>query len=124
MSSHSAIWPAFRRTALVCGLCLLALSFAMEAKMAWYGPSAGLGSGISAAKAWPADMPRVVNYGVPTPDPVHPRIPFAVLAVFTFVSIAGADHWERQDPLRGRVPVVAKAYFSPFLFFRPPPALA
>lgn len=91
--------------------------------MAWYGPSADLEPGISAAKAMPADLPRVVNHGVPTPDPVHPRIPFALLAAFTFVSIAGADRSERHDPLRGCVPVAAKAYFSPILFFRPPPAL-
>ena len=105
-------------------MCLLALSFAMEAKMAWYGHSAELNSSISAAKAWPAELPRVVDHGVPTPDPIHPGIPFAVLTVFTFLSIAGADRGERPDPLRGRAPTAAKAFFCPFLFFRPPPARA
>lgn len=124
MSSNSAAWPAFHRTALVCGLCLLALAFAMEAKMAWYGARVDLGGGISAAKAWPADMPRVVDHGIPSPNPIHPRISFAVLAAFSILSAAGAERWKRPAAAHRPVRAASKTYFTPLLFFRPPPALA
>lgn len=111
----------FTRTALAVGLCFLAFGFAMEAKMAWFNRVGGLGCEIAAAKARPADLPAVVAHGAPAPDPGHPQILFVFLA-----ACSAAFSW-KPDALPGRknlhndLAVSSAAYFSPNLFFRPPP---
>lgn len=122
MSGNSAASPAIYSIALACGLCLLAIVFALEAKTAWYGPAVGPGSAVRAAKALPADMPRVIEHGVPVPDPIHPNIPFAVLAAG--VMEQSADVPARREIVRSHFPVSRSSYFSPPVFFRPPPALS
>lgn len=109
------------RVTFALGLCLLAVAFAVEAKTAWFGPLTGPGSDVQAAKALPADMPRVIEHGVPTPDPVHPAIPFALIATLAarWPSVAPA----RKEVSRKAPPVSLAAYFFPFIFFRPPPSL-
>lgn len=107
------------RVTLACGLCLLAVVFAVEAKTAWFGPMTGPGSAVRAAKALPADMPRVIEHGVPAPDLVHPAIPFALIATL-------AAAWPFVAPARNEVrrtdlTVSLAAYFFPLIFFRPPP---
>jgi hypothetical protein len=82
----------------------------------------GPGSDVRAAKALPADMPRVIEHGIPVPDPVHPNIPFAVVA--TLLTEWQADVPLRDTVLRSPSPVSLAAYFFPSIFFRPPPALS
>ena len=113
---------SFWRTALTCGLCLLAFAFAVEAKTAWYGPVVGPGSAVRASKAMPADAPRVIDHGIPMPDPIHPQIPFALLAACAILSLAAEAPMGREGAhMRFRL---ALAAFSPQVFFRPPPVLS
>jgi len=116
--------PALSRTILAFGLCLLAIVFAVEAKTAWFGPALGVGSDIQAAKALPADMPKVIEHGIPVPDPIHPQVPFALLTALVAEQLTGT-----ATPTRNLAPAVdfavsEAAYFSPAIFFRPPPSLS
>jgi hypothetical protein len=95
--------------------------FAFEAKTAWYGPVAGPGSEVRAAKALPVATPELVEHGVPSPDPEHPTVGFAAL-------LSGASFWSARlkAPLFGRIQPTRQSFFSaaqlsPSLFFRPPP---
>jgi hypothetical protein len=112
-----------RRNALALGLCLLAMLFAVEAKTAWYGPANGPGVDIQSQKAMPTDLPAVVSHGIAT----HPASPFP-LALLLFASVGamawlGADFLHRIDLDFNPISVSSASYFSPGLFFRPPPAL-
>ncbi len=114
---------AVTRTALALGLCFLALSFAMEAKLALYSLAGGSKTDIAAARALPADLPEIEVLSVPAPDPVHPKTPFAIVPAWTAGCLWKADGW-----LGGNVPckhlsVVSARCFSPNHFFRPPPVL-
>jgi hypothetical protein len=112
-----------RRNTLALGLCLLAVLFALEAKTAWYGPAHGPSADIQSQKARPADLPAVVSHGASMLPPI--TFPPALIFLASVASIA----WTNTDFLRGvdvdfnHVPVSAAPYFSPALFFRPPPAL-
>lgn len=117
ITAHASFW----RTALTCMLCLLAFAFAVEAKTAWYGPVSGPGSTVRASKAMPTDAPRVIDHGIPVPDPIHPQIPFLLLAALSILSLA-AEAPVGREGAHPRVRVSFKA-FSPQLFFRPPPIL-
>jgi hypothetical protein len=114
--------PQLRRNTLTLGLCLLAVLFALEAKTAWYGPAKGPGIGVQSQKARPADLPALVSHGVST----LPSVSFPLALIF-LVSVA-AIAWTDANFLRGvdvdcnHIPVSAASYFSPGLFFRPPPA--
>ena len=123
MSRNRAASSAIFRALFACGLCLLAFVFAVEAKTAWYGPQGGLGSAVCAAKAFPADAPEAVPHGVPTPDPVHPGSAFFVLAAFEAALSAVPERWADQNLPRRDFAGLFAAFFSPELFFRPPPGL-
>jgi hypothetical protein len=110
-----------RCTALAFGLCILAFVFAMEAKLAWYGPASGPGCDIRAAKACPADTATVVSHGSSAPIPVHPLIPFVVLAAFTAACLLKTDVLLKRNIEHNRLPVASTFCFSSNLFFRPPP---
>jgi len=112
---------SFWRKALTCALCLLAFTFAVEAKAAWYGPISGPGSDVRASKAMPTDAPRVIEHGVPVPDPIHPQIPFLLLAALPILSLAAEAPMGRESA-HPRVKV-SHAAFSSQVFFRPPPVL-
>jgi hypothetical protein len=109
---------------LACGLCLLAVVFAVEAKTAWFGPVDGPGSAVRAAKALPASMPKVIQHGVLVPDPIHPQISFAILTAFVAEQQAGAEVPAQNRFFRNHIAVSRAAYFSPSIFFRPPPVLS
>ena len=87
MSGLVADFVVFRRAALALGLCGLALLFAVEAKTARYGPVAGAGSDVRAAKALPAEQ---VERGVRAPGATHLRIASRALAVITCASRRGS----------------------------------
>jgi hypothetical protein len=112
----------FWRTALTCGLCLLAFAFAVEAKTAWYGPLSGPGSAVRASKAMRADAPNIIDHGIPVPDPIHPQTSFALLAAFATLLLT-AETPTGRDGAHTRIQLVLAA-FSPQVFFRPPPVLS
>lgn len=121
MSGSFADSPLARRTPLAIGLCILAMLFAVEAKTAWYGPFLGPGCAVRAAKALPMGLPELVDHGVPTPDPAHPRAAFPALQESTpawppRVEVAALGEMQRSHLL------FFATYFSPTIFFRPPPA--
>jgi hypothetical protein len=93
----------------------------MEAKLACYSPAGGSGSDIVAAKARPADLPEVVSHGVHAPDPFYPRIQFVLLSVLATADLGKADVLPRHNIVYNQRSVSSAAYFSPNLFFRPPP---
>ncbi len=117
-AASSSVW----RATLASALCVLALVFFIEAKTAWYGPARGVGSAVRASKAMPADVPRVIQHGVPVPDPIHPQLPFALLPALALLWTA-ADLPLRHDAIHSRIQS-SLATFSPQLFFRPPPELS
>jgi hypothetical protein len=122
MSGSFAASLSRRRTPLALSLCLLAFLFAIEAKTARYGPAGGIGSSVRAAKAQPAPAPRVVNHGVPTPDPAHPHAPFLALPP---MNLAIALSFPVQAPgavLVSHLSQFPAAGFSFSNLFRPPPA--
>lgn len=119
MSGSFAVSLSFRRAPLAFGLCLLAFLFAVEAKTAWYGPVVGIGGSVRAAKALPAAMPEVVEYGAPTPDRAHPK--FAALPPVAAAWLMRAHLQAAGDVFPSRLPHFPIACFSPSSFFRPPP---
>jgi len=112
-----------RRTHLAVGLCLLAFLFALEAKAAWYEPTAGPARDISAAKALPACSPELVEHGVPTPDPAHPHITFASLPANVTLWLPKTNFLSSVEANHGHFSFFRTSHFSPSLFFRPPPTL-
>ena len=123
MLPDKAASPAICRKMLACWLCMLAMVFAFEAKTAWYGSDAGLGSAVRAAKALPADMPQVVSHGIPTPDPIRPAIPFLIFGVFALLQSAGSGFGMMRKASSATLIAFPLLRFSPNQFFRPPPIL-
>jgi hypothetical protein len=107
---------------LALSLCLLAALFALEAKTAWYGPAHGPGVDISSQKALPADVPLLAPQ-----QQSHSQPPYTVPLAMLLLASIGAFVWKGTVILPGidvdfkGVPVSSAAYFSPSLFFRPPP---
>jgi len=124
MLRHSSITPAWSRILLACSLCLLAFAFAMEAKVSLYEPATGPSKDIGAARALPADFPRLVDHGTLAAQPVIPEPLLewiaAVITVPTAVSVVA----EARQLARIPVSVRSRSHFIPQLFFRPPPSLS
>jgi hypothetical protein len=124
MYGKSAASEALCCNVLTFGLCILAFMFAVEAKTAWYGPMGGPGSVVRAAKALPAEMPKVIEHGIPVPDPIHPGHTFAMLASLVAEPAAVTGNPGQHEQFRRATQVSAASYFSPQFFFRPPPFLS
>ncbi|MGB8030262.1 MAG: hypothetical protein WCF30_11415 [Terracidiphilus sp.] len=122
MSGWLPASPSYRRAPLAFGLCLLAFLFAIEAKTAWYGPAAGFGGSIRAAKAQPMTSPEVVEHGVPKPDPTHPSAAFVFLSQAATPMFVGLSSRALGEVLPSRHPRPLNAGFSYSNLFRPPPA--
>lgn len=122
MSGWFAASPSYRRAPLALGLCLLAFLFAIEAKTAWYGPAAGFGGSVRAAKAQPVASPEVVEHGVPAPDPARPHVAFALLPQIATKVFAGLSARSRDEAFSGHLSHSFSAGFSFANLFRPPPA--
>ena len=83
---------------------------------------AGFGGSVRAAKAQPVTAPKVVEHGVPAPDPAHPNAvffalpPVVIALILSFPAPAGdkvlAAHYQR----------LFASGFSYSNRFRPPPA--
>ena len=113
----------FRQNAIVVGLCLLAVLFAVEAKLAWYSPVGGPSSDVRSAKAFRPDMPEVVQRSVSSPDSAHPLIAFALLATFGIASAIHIDLLLDRNRDCNPQQTYLAAFSATNLFFRPPPAL-
>jgi hypothetical protein len=100
-------------------LCLLALSFALEAKTAWYGPQ-GFASDVRAAKALPADVPQVILHGISGANTLAGLASVALLLTLA-ASFLRAEVALKQIVVHRRIPVESTGSFSPHSFFRPPP---
>jgi len=122
MSGWFAASYFYRRAPLAFGLCLLAFLFALEAKTAWYGPAAGFGGSVRAAKAQPATSPEVVDHGVPAPDPAHPNATFVALPAMVIVLILCIPAQDRGNVYRRRASRFPAASSSFSNLFRPPPS--
>ena len=101
-------------------LCLLAVVFAFEAKLAWYSPPGTPYAQISATKLQPTDAPKLIAQvlAVPHTSQHSPAEATHLLTVALFVaqvpqSFTGADH-------EGLTPLIFPS-FSPPLSRRPPP---
>lgn len=122
MSGVSA-FGLFRQNALVVGLCLLAVLFAVEAKLAWYSPVSDTSSDVRSAKAFPPDTPEIVHRGVSSPDSAQPLIAFALLATFGIASAIHVDLLLARNRDCNPQQTYLAAFSATNLFFRPPPAL-
>jgi hypothetical protein len=111
-----------RRNSFALGLCLLAVVFALEAKFSWYGPTNGPSGDIHSQKARPADLPEVVSHGTSALTPVIFPLTLIFLASVAAIAWTDANFLPGVDVDSNRIPVSAASYFSPSLFFRPPPA--
>jgi hypothetical protein len=110
----------FRRNRLaVLGLlfCALAALFAVEAKLAWYGPDPGPVSQISSSKLQATDAPRVIAEAISVSTPVvhvAPIVLVVALPAFCAFFAMSAEADSTRQVFVG---------FSPQVFFRPPPSL-
>jgi hypothetical protein len=103
-------------------LCLLAVLFAVEAKMARYIPAGNASSQISSAKLMPAEAPKLIAHSIGAQAPAVPAfiedlapVVVALLYLATVSLIARAG--------RPSLQFSALPSFSISLFFRPPPSL-
>ncbi len=106
-------------------LCLLAVVFAFEAKIAWYSPAAA-DTHISAAKLQPTEAPRLVAQalivlatGSPA-DLANSPAQCAWLAVLLFLAAASAQMHRICSDLKQ---ASTSPGVSPSRFSRPPPAI-
>lgn len=118
MDASPAAFRATRRVTLALGLCLLAFVFAVEAKTAWYGPPNGPGVVVQAAKAWPADLLRVIDHGVSVSSSVPQLLSFAVLAALKPERSASNLRVPRNESGAG---TVQASHLTLPHYFRPPP---
>jgi hypothetical protein len=123
MKGKSLIYR-WRLTVLGAALCLLAMAFSFEAKIAWYSP-AGTLTHISAAKLQPTDAPRHVAQAlidqafVSPPHHMRPASELAWFAMFVLLAAAVAPLRRNDSEL---APVCAFPGFFPSCSSRPPPS--
>lgn len=112
------------RLALACSLCLLSIAFAMEAKIAWYGPLSGPGSEVRAAKAMPADVTSVIVRGHEQfSSPFHLPVSFTFLALAIAAFLSQVFSLTRYASVQSSL-VTCHIAVSISLPFRAPPAAA
>src|SRR5258708_4777380 len=100
-------------------MCLLAALFAVEAKVAWFGPDGSPTAQISASKLQPADAPKVAT---PIDAPSFPTAWLSEIAVI----LAFAPNLRRVSSLprqRWSCRIPGSPSLFPSLFFRPPPSI-
>jgi hypothetical protein len=114
--------PPCGRLIFALGLCILAFSFAMEAKLAWYGSEDGPVLSVSAAKALPADIPSLVQHGASSSAPNSPIIPFFFFLLFVATHLFANLPQQLRRAYFHRLPAFAFC-FSPQMYLRPPPAI-
>lgn len=110
-----------RHTALAICLCLLAVVFAVEAKLAWYSPAGTHESEIRAAKAWPADTSEIIVQNAQAFQATCFLIPLGLLAVSSAAFKAPTNFSTIKSLVQPAQAVAAAPFFTPHFFFRPPP---
>lgn len=128
MLRRSSAVTSLGRVLLACSLCLLAFAFAMEAKIAWYGPALGPARDIRAAKALPADTPALAVQRAHLSDPIAQPTSLPWLPAFAALLLAAVGYLAAAEVSAAHlasdpVPVSGRSHFSALLYFRPPPAL-
>lgn len=116
----SVVESANRKRCLLFGmvLCLLAVLFAIEAKLAWYAPDSTPTIQISSAKLQDADAPRLVAQALASSQTA---LLFAgVLALLLLVVPEARAKFSRLAPAQMLEP--GSPDFCVYLFIRPPPA--
>jgi hypothetical protein len=99
-------------------LCLLAVLFAVEAKLAWFGPDGSPTAQISASKLQPADSPKIAAHSHASSLPGGLLLQFAAILVVALMG-RGAI----RLPWRvSATTIPGSPSFFPSLFFRPPPS--
>ena len=107
------------QTLFAMALCLLAFTFAVEAKLAWYLPPHTMGSEVQATKAMPADVPQVILHGLPDHHPIFPWLSLTISLLFLIGSKPAAlSFYGIHKRIR---PPFSDSSFSPCNFLRPPP---
>jgi len=130
---HSTAWytsPMYRvsashrlrHSALAICLSLLAVMFAVEAKLALYSPASSPESEIRAAKAWPGQTATIITQGLSVSNSNHIQIPFVLLAVASMAFLVLSNRTARWRPAQTARVVDAALFFSPHSFVRPPPS--
>jgi hypothetical protein len=102
-------------------LSLLAVMFAVEAKLACYSPAGSPEPEIRAAKAWPGDTSAMITQGVSVSNSNHILVPFVLLAVASMVLFVPSHSPAGRNTALMAQAVAAASFFSPHSFFRPPP---
>ncbi len=119
MSAFRRLQPV-RCSVFAYALCILAVFFAVEAKLAWYSPAGSAFSDISAVKARPIENPRVVSQSFIAPESTRSQLVYAHFAAFAAAVTLRANE-------TGSIPnyisqkFFTASNFSPHLFDRPPP---
>jgi len=122
MLRNSSASPAMSRLLLAAMLSLLALAFAMEAKVAWFQPMGGRCSDIQSAKALPISNPKLVTHGLPAPDRACAELAVVLISCLAIFRPVLSETRFQLVPVRSGSRVSAADFFSPPLFLRPPPA--
>jgi len=113
----------FRRTFLVGVLCLLAVLFAVEAKLAWYSPANGPDYDVRSAKAYPATSPEVIARGVSNLKSELRLISFVLVDAIAVASMPQMTYLPGHSVEADSHPLSLLAFPSTNLFVRPPPTL-
>jgi len=120
MPASSAASRSFRQTAIAVLLCLLAFSFAIEARMARYGPIDGVGSDLHSSRVI---QPELRDF---TADDASSAASGALAFCWAFLTIIAAGciliesrPWIAVGREMLRIPFGLR--FFPQIAFRPPP---
>jgi hypothetical protein len=104
-------------------LCFLAAFLAVGAKAAWAASGSGAPSDLSSVKLCPAGVKEIEGSLPATPkpsvDPLHAAD--AIFEIQVQLTSAQSPSWHARPDHLGHV--VDQLFFSPAVFFRPPPAL-
>jgi hypothetical protein len=101
-------------------LCVLAALFALEAKLAWYGPAHSPSAQISSSKLQPTDAPRLVANAIAASDTVAAHFPAVLPILALSIVLVATCVLPRSTGARQAGPF--SFAFTPHVFFRPPPS--
>jgi hypothetical protein len=101
-------------------LCLLAASFALEAKLACYSPASSPAAQISATKLQPANAPKLIAQALSAPSVLH-HLPAEPIFVNSVAPLGALALLSLAESLRDEFKLQDSPSFSPYLFRRPPP---
>lgn len=113
-----------QRSAIALLFSFLALSFAIEAKMAMYEPASGPGFTVRSARATPAEArdPDAGEFSLLLPS--HDAVAgFLVVVLIAIWSIPTAERIRELRLLLAQTALITGPELPPQILFRPPPSL-